>query len=226
MSFGKTAVLFFSYTLNDEYGVGSFGLNRKGFSNLYKFFVNKALKTVEEAGLPLIEAYSNQQIGDTFSERLINSLKSVSDKGFERVIIIGNDAPQLSVGDVLSAKTALDEGLNVLGKDKRGGVYLIGLDLKTFNSAPLRVIQWHSSHVYRQLSEVLGDVYELSERYDINRIADLKSLLNVRGSLTLGIRRFLMFIVTFQHKVTRTHLFINFFIFEDHLDRGPPRLAF
>ena len=225
MSFGKTAVLFFSRTLNDEYGAGSFGLNRKGFSTLYKFFVNKALKTVEEAGLPLIEAYSNQQVGDTFSERLIHSLKSVSDKGFERVIIIGNDAPQLSVDDMLSAETALNEGVNVLGKDKRGGVYLIGLDLKTFNSAHLQRVQWHSTHVYRQLSKLLGDAYELSERYDINRISDLKSLMNVRGTLTLGIRRFLKLIITFQHKISQKHLIIKFFIFEDHLDRGPPHPA-
>lgn len=225
MSFGKTAVLFFSRTLNDEYGTGSFGLNRKGFSELYKFFVNKTLKTVRDAGLPLIEAYSNQQVGDTFSERLINSLKSVSDRGFERVIIIGNDAPQLSVDDILSASTALDEGVNVLGKDKRGGVYLIGLDLKAFKPTDLNGIQWHSNSVFHQLSAVLGDVHELSERHDINWVADLKSLLNVKGTLAFGIRRFLKLIFASPKKISHKHLITNFFILEDHLDRGPPHPA-
>lgn len=226
MSSDKTAVLFFSRTLNDEYGASSFGLNREGFSSLYKFFVNKTLKTVEESGLPLVEAYSNEQVGDTFSERLINSLESVSQKGFERVIIIGNDAPELSVKDIQSANTALDRGLSVLGRDKRGGVYLIGLDLKKVKSSTLRGIQWHSANVHHQLSLLLGDVHDLSDKCDVNQTKDLKRLLKLKDSLSQGVLRFLKLIFTPRNEISPSYLFIQYFILTACLDRGPPRLAY
>lgn len=225
MSSDKTAVLFFSRTLNDEYGASSFGLNREGFSSLYKFFVNKTLKTVEKSGLPLVEAYSNQQVGKTFSERLINSLESVSQKGFERVIIIGNDAPELSVKDIQSANDALDKDLSVLGRDRRGGVYLIGLDLRRIKSSALEGIQWHSANVHHQLSLLLGDVHELSDKCDINQTKDLKLLLKLKGSLSQGVRRFLKLIFTPRNEFSSGYLFIQSIILADRLDRGPPCLT-
>ncbi len=225
MSTGKTAVLFFSRTLNDEYGAGSFGLNRKGFSKLYKFFVNKTLKTVEEAGLPLIEAYSDQQVGDTFNERLTHSLALVTQKGFERVIIIGNDSPELSVSDIHSADHALDNGQSALGRDARGGVYLIGLDLSKIDSSTLAGIQWHSTSVYDQLSLQLGDVYKLTDKRDINKIEDLRVLLKCTSALSQGVRKFLKLILVSLITVTRGYQLIEHLILQNHLDRGPPHRA-
>lgn len=225
MSSDKTAVLFFSRTLNDEYGASSFSLNRKGFSKLYKFFVNKTLETAKNAGLPLIQVYSNQQVGNTFSERLINSLKLVTEQGFERVIIIGNDAPDLTVDDIRLAETALEKGSSVLGQDNRGGVYLIGLDLQKFDLSLLAGVNWHSNKVYQQLTSLLDGVFDLSNKVDVNQLGDLKKLWKVNNTLSQGIIRFFKRLMSLGNWVSWGIESIQTRILETFVNRGPPHFV-
>lgn len=225
MSLNKTAVLFFSRTLNDEYGTNSLGLNRKGFSKLYEFFVNKTLQTVEASGLPLVQSYSNEQVGETFSARLINALKTVADKGFEKVIVIGNDTPELSAHDISSAKASLDEGMNVIGKDARGGAYLIGVDLQHFNTADLEKIDWHSDSVCEQLSLALGEVCQLSSKRDVNQFMDLQALLALKSGLSRGVHGFIRSLYAVSRSATANQVWFDFSVTTVLVDRGPPQAA-
>ncbi len=179
MSKGKTAILFFSRTLNDEFRAKPIG-SKQRFKSLYQFFVNKSLQTARSSGLPVIEIYSNQQDGDSFGERLVNSLKTVRDRGYNKVIVIGNDAPELSVDDLHLASQRISRGDSILGKDKRGGTYLIGLDL-TRNLSFLESVNWSSSSVYDQLKRKLKNVYDLSVKADVNSLEDIESLAKNRN---------------------------------------------
>lgn len=225
MSTGKTAVLFFSRTLNDEYASSAYGLGYQRFSSLYRFLVNKTLTTVRRAGLPVEEVYSDQQIGQTFGERLMNSLKEVTRYGFTKVIIVGNDAPELTTEDILTADRMLGNQVNVLGRDKRGGAYLIGLNLEQFDLSSLKDIRWQSKDVSTQLEQTLGEVYDLSVKRDINSSYDFYDLLKTRASLSKGVLKFLRKLVHVVLKAIFTSPKIQNPLLDVYLDRGPPSLA-
>lgn len=190
MSQGNTAILFFSRTLNDEFHAKSFGLTRKRFARLYRFFINKTLGTARASGIPVIEAFSNEQVGNSFAEKLINALEHVKSKGFRHVIIIGNDTPELSVSDLQIAEKALASGKQVLGKDERGGTYLIGLDLESIQLSRLSDIEWHSAKVYAQLRSLMGSIYELGLLTDLNKYKDVLTFITNASALSRNVLRF------------------------------------
>lgn len=226
MSSDQTAVLFFSRTLNDEFGAKSFGLNQRGFSALYKFFVNKTLQTVRSSGLPLIEFYSDRQVGNTFNERLTHSLRVAAEEGFTNVIIIGNDTPELSADDLLNAEKALEQGHDVLGQDAHGGVYLIGLVLGKSKSVDFRAVQWHSRNVYKQLSDQLECVFELSAKNDLNTLSDFKALLRFPTTFSRGLRFYLKRILFQKYRFEGLFIWVKIFATDTPIVRGPPSFVY
>ena len=70
----------------------------------------------------------------SFGQNFTTALSTVFDKGFEKVICIGNDCPALQTEHILTAAEALNNSDAVFGPDFRGGTYLIGLSKKAFNS--------------------------------------------------------------------------------------------
>ncbi|MFY0592853.1 DUF2064 domain-containing protein [Roseivirga sp.] len=192
MAIGKTAILFFSRTQQDEHKAKTFGLSDSHFANLYKFVVNKALSTAYATGLNVIESYSDQQKGNSFNERLIHALKQVSEQGYKRVIVIGNDSPELTTDDVLIAEKQLANGCHVLGKNKRGGVYLIGIDFESFDLSRLAEVRWNSNAVFTQLKLQLESIYELAIKHDLNERSDIRDLIKSKNGLGRGIFTFLL----------------------------------
>lgn len=224
MSQNKTAILFFSRTLNDEFHAKSFGLTRKRFARLYQFFVNKTLTTARASGLPIIEVYSNRQKGNSFAERLIYALEETKSNGFSRVIVIGNDSPELTTRDLLLAEEALILGKQVLGKNTHGGTYLIGLDLELIDPFQLTHIAWHSANAYGQLKTLLGDAFELDALWDLNELKDIKTLIISTKALSRNVLSLLIMLLkgSIERKVylrAPDHL-----VLQNYLLRGPPAL--
>lgn len=225
MSTVKTAILFFSRTQHDEFSAKSLGVNRKRFDSLYKFFTNKTLSTAKDTGLPVIESYSNRQQGRTFSERLTNELQLVARQGFESVIIIGNDTPGLSSEDILLASNQLSEGRHVLGKDNRGGAYLIGLNLRDFDFSFFDHIRWNSSSVHDQLKGALGAVYELATKTDINHLQDIQELIRKTNVLSRGAIIFLRTFLSGVNRITVNLNLVELNVIPLPTYRGPPALS-
>lgn len=190
MSLSKTAILFFSRTLKDEFSAKFRGNNRSDFTALYKFLVNKTIDTARSTGLPVIEVYSDQQDGNSFGERLSNSLRLVKEKGYQQVIVIGNDAPELTVGDIHLAEKRICKGDSVLGRDRRGGTYLIGLDLQKIDFLIFQKVNWNSKKVYSQLKHELVSVYELSIKTDVNEFRDIKHVSKSSDIFSRGLLQF------------------------------------
>ena len=222
MSTGKTAVLFFSRTLNDEFSAKPLGIDKHRFSSIYKFFVNRSLNSAKETGLPVLESYSDQQKGSSFGERLINSLESVKAKGYENVIVIGNDAPELVSKDIHFAEEQLTEGYHVLGKNHRGGAYLIGLKLTDLYVPSLEQIDWNSQFVFEQLSDLLGLISELKAKNDVNSIKDILIILRKSDWLKRSVLAFISGLLT---PIFRVKVCLNFHatsLLENQNRRGPP----
>ncbi|OEK05438.1 TIGR04282 family arsenosugar biosynthesis glycosyltransferase [Roseivirga misakiensis] len=225
MSIGNTAILFFSRTQHDEFKAKTFGLRKARFADLYKFLVKKSLNTAKSTGLPVIEIYSDQQEGSDFGERLTAALKTVSDRGYSKVIVIGNDAPELTVNDILTADKQLSAGKQALGKDRRGGAYLIGLDItKDYNSV-IKDVDWGSHKIYEQLSSKLGEVYELDRKIDLNYKQDIRLLICHQHQLTRGVLKFFKSFIKPFFSLDFSPEFQSGDYNFAYSDRGPPVLV-
>lgn len=67
------------------------------------------------------------QLGDTIFDRMKTAMKSVLEMGYEKVILIGSDIPDISKELINNAYKTLEKNDAVLGKSVDGGYYLIGL---------------------------------------------------------------------------------------------------
>ena len=109
------------------------------------------------------------QTGETLGNRMQNAFQESFEKGYQKVIIIGSDCPELSAEIIEQAYQLLDVYDVVLGPAEDGGYYLLGtkcfipeiFNLSAWSTATvleetLAIIQKHSlSH---QLLPTLSDV--------------------------------------------------------------------
>ncbi|MFX5730461.1 DUF2064 domain-containing protein, partial [Acinetobacter baumannii] len=81
-------------------------------------------------------------------EKIKTAANTVFAKGFSRLIIIGNDCPELSSSLFLKADEELKKGNNIIGPDTNGGVYLIGITKELFTSLDFEKINWQTNAVF------------------------------------------------------------------------------
>ncbi len=172
----STALLFFSRTAAREASCKH--LLRGSTKQNYKVieaFIQRTYKVAEKSGLPLFISTEDQQKGNSFGEKLSASVQSVFDKGFRKVIIIGNDCPQLTAQTIREAAFQLEMYDQVLAPTKNGGAYLIGLTQKTFSIEAFTTIRWQSSFAFDDLKNLfLFSVFLLPPLNDVNVFDDLR----------------------------------------------------
>jgi rSAM/selenodomain-associated transferase 1 len=119
--------------------------------------------------------YSQQ--GNDLGKRMLNAFELVFKKGYNKVIIVGTDAPDISADLVQKAFSSLDKNSCVIGPASDGGYYLLG-----FNSEISDVfsgIEWSTSSVFDKTLEMLKHIqksyYVLDELTDIDTKSDLQS---------------------------------------------------
>lgn len=220
----ETALLYFSRNLQDEFEAKGFGMSFNQFQKFYQYLQNKAIEILNESGLPVIKSYSNEQVGSCFGERLTHELESIKKQGYHSVIIIGNDAPELSLQDITKAYNHLKRGRATLGADKRGGAYLMSFSFIDVNLTSFRDLAWHSSHVYSELQSLLVNAKELKSRADLNRRVDLLELISL-STLSKGAIRFLKSLYKSIHSRTEVAEFETSAQFMLSFRRGPPALV-
>lgn len=182
---GNTAVLVFSHSAAKEaerkrFLTGSgIGANRR----IAQHLIRSTRKTVKQSGLPSHFVFSQQQKGKTFGERLANSLEGLFAKGYQKIIVVGNDCRDLSAVDIQKAAGLLQEKDMVLGPDLDGGVYLIGIDRKRYSRSSFISLLWESAELQSSFREDIatGKICWLGIKADIDNAVDftefLKSLL-------------------------------------------------
>ena len=77
--------------------------------------------------------YKAVQKGDNLGERMKNAFKKGFDDGYERIVLIGSDLPDISSEHIKNGLNALQSNKVVFGQAIDGGYYLIGLsELKEY----------------------------------------------------------------------------------------------
>lgn len=122
-----------------------FGKPKKNTNQQFFSLLNSQTKRVAlESGVDVVWMDETQQQGDTFGERYANAFQYLFRQGYENVISIGNDTPDLNASHILKAVEALSQQDLVFGPSKDGGVYLLGYSKNAFNRKSFEHFSWLS----------------------------------------------------------------------------------
>jgi len=113
------------------------------------------------------------QNGNGIGERMLNAFKAGFNKGYEQIVLIGSDLPDISEAIITSGFKALKYSDIVFGPAQDGGYYLVGM--KNFQPTLFLNKPWSQPNL---LKETLTDVNSyslLKELNDIDTIEDLRT---------------------------------------------------
>lgn len=104
---------------------------------------------------------------------VFSHLSSVYD--YEKIILIPMDMPFIQSEEIISAFTRLDKAPFVLGPETNGGVYLIGMNSKSFKKKLFDNIAWSTPHSFDTLIQNFGlkNTFKLKLKDDINAFQDI-----------------------------------------------------
>ncbi|MDT8415580.1 MAG: DUF2064 domain-containing protein [Flavobacteriaceae bacterium] len=176
----KTAILIFANSAETESArkvLGS-GCNKGLQQSLFEKLNERTVRTVQKTGLPYLIYTEKEQVGNSFGERFTRAIQDVFSKGYERVIAIGNDSPELTSNQILKAYSALRDGKFVLGPSCDGGFYLMGIDRDSFLKTDFIKFSWQQKSLFIELIDFAHDAHlsveKLSTLADLDRVEDLK----------------------------------------------------
>ncbi len=186
----NTAILFFANSPEHEQ-------NRKAIAKsqrLFRVLESNLLDKVRRTGIPLYRSNEHSQVGDTFGLRFTGAVQSIFDKGYDSLIVIGNDTPQLSRAHLLKTRNLLQQGKTVIGPSTDGGFYLLGLTKAQFNQALFVELPWQRANLFHNIAQLLGtegNLCQLPMLADIDTTRDIDFLLTTRQAITFAIRQLL-----------------------------------
>lgn len=121
------------------------------------------------------------QMGSDLGGRMKQCLTDVLREGFQRVVLIGSDSPDVPVTLLENAFKELQTHDIVLGPSLDGGYYLIGFQGTSFEPSVFDGIQWGSASV---LAQTLQKLHGTKKKYillpqwsDVDTLDDLKHLI-------------------------------------------------
>ncbi|MEO5912030.1 MAG: DUF2064 domain-containing protein [Pelobium sp.] len=149
----KTAIILFAHLPDFEArakslsGFSSQKSTQRISSILTQHFYQLSQQTSAETFL--IDSF--HQKGKTFGERITNAFVSIYAKGYENVICIGNDCPELNLQQLQNSIVEIEKGNVVLGPTVDGGAYLIGIPKNHFNKEAFLKIKWQTRKTYKDI---------------------------------------------------------------------------
>ncbi|CAL68541.1 TIGR04282 family arsenosugar biosynthesis glycosyltransferase [Christiangramia forsetii] len=187
----NSAVLIFANTVEKE-------ILKKGIpsSEFFDELNEQVLRTVKKSGLTYFLITENEQIGNSFGERFSNAIQQVFDKGYENVISIGNDTPQLTAAHLRQTNELLRDKKIVLGPSLDGGFYLMGIHKSLFRRAQFLKLPWQTASLVKCVERLIhksgAASYRLEVLQDIDDAKDLNSLLHIFSGISSEIRRIIV----------------------------------
>ena len=175
MSANTALLLFYRDSVNES----KIGIYQSSaiFSDINDHLINK----LSYQPYDLILYSEDQQKGDDFGSRYYNALKETFALGYEKIISIGNDTPQLSVNHIQQADQQSGHQKICIGPSNDGGFYLLALHRSDFENIDFNKIDWQTSRVFRQLTDQLDEKCitfdKLRSLTDIDDVSSLQKVL-------------------------------------------------
>jgi len=175
-----TAILLFAQREKTESALKPIASCSKQNVLLWKKMNDKATKTIQKTNLPYFISNETNQVGSTFGEKITHSIQQIFAKGFEKVIVVGNDCIALKAQHLLQAERDLQIYDLVIGSDNSGGAYLIGVTKSKFKTAPFQTIPWQTKNVFSALQTLrnIRAIAFLPSLNDCNSASDFKKAIH------------------------------------------------
>ncbi len=173
-------------------------LGEETAAEIYRNFVLDIADTAGETGYPLgichfparmdhsalpwtrTPSLFMPQEGRDLGERMENAFRRSFLLGFERVVLIGSDIPDLPSLVLREAIDALAGNDTVIGPASDGGYYLIGFNERTFLPDIFHGIAWSTGTVFQETLALLHNagltVYQTPRWHDVDTEEDLSAL--------------------------------------------------
>lgn len=165
-------------------------------TKLYRCFLLDSLTTLYKLQLPILLCYTPAnalnkfqqwlgndssymlQKGRTLGQRMKQCFHDAFSQGFEQLILLGSDSPDIPLTYLREAFSSLQSHEVVLGPSIDGGYYLIGFRKTGFSPLTFDDIPWSTSSVFSTTLTKLRKegkvVHQLPTWYDIDTMSDLK----------------------------------------------------
>jgi uncharacterized protein len=194
------------------------GVNKIIFNKLNNFVEQISTST----NLPTFTSrqfVKNNHLG--YGKQLTQAINAVFEKGFEKIICVGNDCPGLDKVQILNAAQKLQTNDTVVGPDLRGGVYLIGLSKNNFCANTFENLAWQSE---KMLSSYLDSfpnqqISFLESLADIHTFEELQTYTSSRHFIQFLINIIEKTFIIFRNTYTS---FYNYHFLRVSYLRGPP----
>jgi glycosyltransferase A (GT-A) superfamily protein (DUF2064 family) len=148
----------------------SFGFAQKPGFDIHLFTTDGSTRQAETS------FHIHPQEGSSFGQRLENAIEFLAQDGYQEIVIVGRDCPDLEPDDILRAFALLKQHHLVLGPDHRGGCYLIGIH--SSEREKLHAIRWQQNTDFEEIHRrfALLSSVDLTVKMDLDTLEDVRLL--------------------------------------------------
>lgn len=220
------AILIFAKNTFSESNSKRIVYSEKENCNLWTILNHKTIQIAQKSKIPYFIADENSQVGTTFGEKISTSIQSIFEQGFEKIIVIGNDCPELTATHLQIAKAKLENNDFVFGPDFKGGAYLLGISKNQYKFQEFQNFNWQNSQLFNNITSFYSQA-QLEILPFLNDVNDAFSFKKAVHNLTFEskLKNTLLAFFTFLNQsfdfllskiVLFKILFLNY--------RGPPQM--
>ncbi len=218
-----TAILVFARSASEESKYKRFCVDPVRNEAMWTLLSERALRLARATPYPVYHFTEAQQRGTNFGERISHAAAAVFARGHEHLIILGSDCPTVTAGLLRRAADRLRAGTAVLGPDRRGGAYLIGLRRREFSADQFTRLPWQTSRILAALRAQLGTSALISPLRDLNYRSDLLRLSGFASRHRVLARLFLLLFGSPRLAPVAGLSANTGFVCRRRTNRGPPR---
>jgi glycosyltransferase A (GT-A) superfamily protein (DUF2064 family) len=229
----KIALLVFIRDARDEARVKPIFKNDESRNNqLYTYLNQRITSVAKQSTYDFYVVSTHQQEGDEFADRFKNAFKSIFEMGYEAVVSVGNDVPQVNTHTIEQVVAGFESHDVVIGKTNSNGAYTVGLTKYAFSKCDFDAVDWSSNNVVHSIekrSNQQGSSYLQLESiyYEINTHDDLRLFIKCVKQCEITFQGVLFLIGLFygKHEVDfRNQSIINLLTSSSFEIRGSPYL--
>jgi glycosyltransferase A (GT-A) superfamily protein (DUF2064 family) len=184
----ETAILIFAYSAHAELK------NIPQSFRLFEALNSDILKKVKQTKQTYFIYDEQNQVGNTFGEKLTNAIEHIFQKGYQFVITVGNDTPELSVSQIRKAVKNSSEEKLTFGPSADGGFYLMTFDKNHFDKKKYASLNWKTGSLAKEFiaSIQAENIVFLQYLKDIDFAKDLLHFGNQYDRLSELVRKILL----------------------------------
>lgn len=183
MNHNKTAILFFTRSAAAEAENKTWDTRFEINKGVAQLLIENTREILASTGMDVIELNENLQEGSSFGDKIINAFQFGFQRGYNRILLVGNDSVGLRKSDFFDAEALLKETPYVFGPNFRGGIYLIGFERDYFNAhrEQIEVLPWSTSLLWKACQNRFEEAPEKSLR----KLKDLDTEEDIRVFIQL-----------------------------------------